>query len=398
MRLAFRTLSLLALASFARGAGLPVAAAACPSPYTVQSGDSLYKIARNCGTTVEALQAANGLTISTLQIGQSLVIPSAAPASLAPSAASTAASAGRAGGEKLILANYFPWYDLDLWGQGVTRDVPTVFYNSDHLSTIQRHISWAQQAGLDGFAVHWFQAGDRTDSNLRQVLAQSPAGFRSTITFLTHILPGANRAMVVDSLKYVGGYGDHPNFLRLNGKPVIFFADMDRLPLEGAVSAVAAWRSIRAEVDPANNAIWIAEGLDPSYLSIFDGLYIYKIDHACCPTAYTRASAWAGWVRSWEKKTRQTKLWVGTIQPGWDDTRSAGRPDLRVPSPAFARDRKDGLYYQNTFNAAMRSKPDLIIVHSFNEWIEGSQIEPGAAYGDLYLNLTAQFAAIFKGQ
>ncbi|MEK6574387.1 MAG: hypothetical protein AABZ58_08760, partial [Chloroflexota bacterium] len=74
------------------------------------------------------------------------------------------------------------------------------------------------------------------------------------------------------------------------------------------------------------------------------------------------------------------------------------RPDLRVPSPAFARDRQGGTYYQNTFNAVIGASPDMIIVHSFNEWIEGSEIEPGTTYGDLYLNLTAQFAQQFKGQ
>lgn len=380
----------------------PAPASTSGGTYIVQRGDTLYKIARKYGTTVDALRAANGLSGNIIHTGQVLVIPGSGggSASAAPTAATASAStASRTGGEKLIIANYFPWYDENFWNQGVTWDAPTVLYNSDHVSTIQRHIGWAQQAGLDGFAVHWYQQGNRTDMNLGSVLANSPGGFRSTVTFLTHILPGANRQMVVDNLRYlINTYGQHSNFLRLNGRPVIFFADMQRVPLEGTSSAVEAWRSIRAEVDPGSGAIWIAEGLDASYLSVFDGLYVYKIDHACCPASYNKAPTWAGWVRSWEKKTGQTKLWVGTLMPGWDDTRSVGRPDLRVPSPAFARDRQGGTYYQNTFNAIIGTTPDMIIVHSFNEWIEGSQIEPGASYGDLYLNLTAQFAKQFKGQ
>ena len=447
--------------------------AACPSPYTVQAGDYLYRIAVNCGTTVSAIQAANGLTGTTIYVGQQLIIPSGtvtsgaasgggaavnpqtvtAPAgtysvqsgdtlygiarkfgisvaalqsanglkgnlirvgqvlkipgggSVAPTtpAAQTVTApqtgSSRTGGEKLLLANYFPWYDEGFWNQGATWDLPTIQYNSDQASAIQRHIGWAQQAGVDGFAVHWFQSGNRTDTNLGQVLANSPSGFRSTVTFLTHILPGASRGLVVENLRYlINTYGQHSAFLRLNGKPVIFFADMDRVPLEGAASKVEAWRSIRAEVDPSNTTIWIAEGLDPAYLSVFDGLYVYKIDHACCPGAYVKAATWAGWVRSWEKKTGQSKLWVGTIMPGWDDSRSVGRPDLRTPSPAFARDRQGGGYYQATFNAVLPTNPDLVIIHSFNEWIEGSEIEPGTTYGDLYLNLTKQFSDKFKGK
>jgi glucose/arabinose dehydrogenase len=43
--------------------------------YTVKSGDSLYKLARQFGTTVAAIQQANGLKTTSLRIGQVLKIP-----------------------------------------------------------------------------------------------------------------------------------------------------------------------------------------------------------------------------------------------------------------------------------------------------------------------------------
>ncbi|NLW46701.1 MAG: LysM peptidoglycan-binding domain-containing protein [Firmicutes bacterium] len=45
--------------------------------YRVQSGDSLYLIARKYGTTVDALKKANGLSGSNLWVGQTLKIPAA---------------------------------------------------------------------------------------------------------------------------------------------------------------------------------------------------------------------------------------------------------------------------------------------------------------------------------
>ena len=43
--------------------------------YTVQSGDSLWKIATNYGVSVNALKQANGLSSDLLSIGQILIIP-----------------------------------------------------------------------------------------------------------------------------------------------------------------------------------------------------------------------------------------------------------------------------------------------------------------------------------
>jgi LysM repeat protein len=54
------------------------AGAPCPNPYTVQSGDWIYKIARNCGAAVSALIAANpGINPNSISPGQQLNMPAA---------------------------------------------------------------------------------------------------------------------------------------------------------------------------------------------------------------------------------------------------------------------------------------------------------------------------------
>lgn len=53
--------------------------------YTVKSGDTLTKIAKAHGTTVKALQSANGLATTKINVGQKLKIPSK-PAAVAPTA------------------------------------------------------------------------------------------------------------------------------------------------------------------------------------------------------------------------------------------------------------------------------------------------------------------------
>jgi len=305
--------------------------------------------------------------------------------------------------EPFVIANYFPWYDMADWSSGCTSDTPLEPYNSDEPKVIARHIAQARSAGPEGFAVHWLGSGDRTDANFGKVLSLSPDGFYSTATFLAHILPGRNQSGVIDALRYImASYTQNLNFLRVRGKPVIMFSDMYRVPDEAGRrptndgEAVAVWSAIRGQVDPDHNAIWMAEGLVPDYMAVFDGLYVYKIDHACWPEDYLKAPRWAGWVRGWEAKTGMVKYWAGTIQPGWNDLHSAKCEDMRVFSQPFARDRGNGKYYQRTVDAVLPTRPDFIVVHSFNEWIEGSMIEPSVTHGDLYLKRTARHVTAFK--
>jgi LCP family protein required for cell wall assembly len=53
----------------------PATRSSQPTTVVVQPGNTLYSLARQFGTTVEALMAANGLTSVDIRIGQTLIIP-----------------------------------------------------------------------------------------------------------------------------------------------------------------------------------------------------------------------------------------------------------------------------------------------------------------------------------
>jgi LysM repeat protein len=58
------------------GTAVPTPAPAAGGEYTVQAGDTLYSIALRYGTTVEAIQSANGIVNAWyIRVGQKLIIP-----------------------------------------------------------------------------------------------------------------------------------------------------------------------------------------------------------------------------------------------------------------------------------------------------------------------------------
>ncbi len=298
---------------------------------------------------------------------------------LAPRQAPPAAAADA----PLALAFYYAWFDESSWAADKVPDAPTPRYASRERATIERHVGQAQAAGLDALVQSWWGPNNPTEDNFKTLLDVAQArGFRAAVDFeLSSPFYGGERAKSVAALRHlIQTHTAHPAYLRWNGKPVIFFWRQQQF-------SAREWATIRAEVDPAHATIWIAEGIDTGYLATFDGHHLYSV--AWDPTPADQLTKWGNLVRGVEG-TWGDKLWVATVMPGYDDTR-LGRPD------GFRRDRANGAYFRETFRGARDSRADWIILTSFNEFPEGTYIEPSDLYGDFYLTLTRELIAAWKG-
>ncbi|HLB49566.1 MAG TPA: hypothetical protein VJL59_21340 [Anaerolineales bacterium] len=301
---------------------------------------------------------------------------------------------------RVVIADYMMWYDPPIFDGTITFDVPSAGpYNSDDPATIQRHLALAQQACLNGLAPHWYGIHDeRTTNNIDQLLAMSAnTNLQHAVLFLGNILPDADEALLIDSINYlIANWANHPNYLHIDGRPVILFVDMNR-PWGNDSEAVRGWERIRAATDPGHTTLWMAEGLFTYYNPLFEGLYVYRLDHRDYPQAWLKQPRWARALRDVEARAGLKLYFADSIAPGFDDTRAANAPiDYRIPAPPFARDRRNGQYYRDTYSVTTDTHGDFMIVKSLNEWIEGTAIEPGLTYGDLYVNLTCELANDYR--
>jgi hypothetical protein len=290
----------------------------------------------------------------------------------------------QARGERLVLAFYYAWYDQKSWKSGQASDVPLNPYASANPEAMARQVQQAQNAGIDALILNWWGKGNPTEKNLKSLLdIATQKGFRVAVDFDLNSPFMAGEASYVDNLRYLHTtHAKHPAYLSYEGRPVIFFYNVARLPL-------ATWRRIRDQVDPGHNALWIAEGTDLKYQSVFDGHHLYSIAWSNgIPPAQT-LSKWGSQVRKYNQQNGTAKLWVATVMPGYNDRKAR-------PKAGFAVSRNGGDYYRQCWQAAIASKPHWIVINSFNEWMEGSQIEPSQSYGGLYLDVTREWSARFK--
>ncbi len=253
--------------------------------------------------------------------------------------------------------------------------VVLAYYYGMQSGDVRQQVQQAQAAGIDGFIVWWDGVGGGRDQQLVQVLqAGRASGFKATIHF---------HAWDANLYEEMRGFYDQrlsdPGLVSFEGRPVLFFWATWQFPN-------SYWSELRNQVDPDRRAIWLADGDQFGTLSsdAWDGISPYAIAWSANPR---------GQLPSWAAKARAVapdKLWVPPVSPGCDDS--------GVRATTCFQNRADGNYYKATWDGALASNPPwAVVVSTWDEWAEQTQIEPGADYRDLYTSLTRVYADTWKG-
>eukprot|EP00760_Papus_ankaliazontas_P000434 PhM_4_TR10071/c0_g1_i3/m.46885/K15538/MANEA; glycoprotein endo-alpha-1,2-mannosidase len=324
-----------------------------------------------------------------------------------------------------IHAFYYPWYGapgtdkkwvhwnhpyLPHWEQSVTNrypkgshqppdDVGASYYpllgpySSRSTDTIRSHMEYFRAAKVGVCVLSWYPPTETDDNGLpsddivRPLLdAAQVQGVK--IAFHSEPYHSRNGDSFVRDMQYIAGkYGSHPALLRVEGKFVVYVYDPYHTPTAEWDGALRQLRG--TDADCFAIALLLKES-DESYIteSEFDGVYTYFAS-----TSFTYGSNPVNWPRLVDLATQHRKAFVPSVGPGYDDTK------VRPWNGENTHYRHHGEYYNTTFRQAIHAGAKVISITSFNEWHEGTQIEPAvpkSGYHDylpndpfFYLKLTA---------
>lgn len=297
-------------------------------------------------------------------------------------------------GNPQVSQNWSHWKNVDVGRKHIDESThyPALGpYDSHDRNVVEKHVRQAKEIGLTGFIVSWWAKGDFHDRGLPLMLDTAQKhGLKITIYYET--VPPRDHPSVsgaVEDLGYiVDTYGKHPAWLKVDGKPVIFVYGraVGQLHLEG-------WREVIAGFNDKHpgGAVFIGDQITPAAAQVFDGIHTYN------PTGLTKGKSieeirnWAATTfPEWVDTAGPNKISCVTIIPGYDDS---VQPSRKPPRPIT--ERYNGETYRVMWQSAIAANPDWVIVTSWNEWHEGSEIEPSSELGNRELNTTKQFARKF---
>jgi glycoprotein endo-alpha-1,2-mannosidase len=266
-------------------------------------------------------------------------------------------------------------------------------YDSHDPAILDRQMALAQAAGITGFVGSWWGQGSFEDQGMPLLLqAAGRHGLAVSVYYERIAREGAasRKVTALADLDYIlTHYGADKAWLRAAGRPVVFVYGRALHQL-----SPAEWREVVVQLrhDNPGGVVLVADSLDSKDLVGFDGASTYNItgqtQHKSPPeirdwahAAYPKMVAAAG----------PGKISSVTVIPGYDD-RAVGRPPPRPVTQRWG-----GETYRALWHEAAAAAPDYVLITSWNEWHEGSEIEPSVEYGSVMLNDTAVFAREFLG-
>ena len=246
-------------------------------------------------------------------------------------------------------------------------------YSSCSPAAVDRHFAELRRAGCGVAVVSWWGPQDGGDLALPLVFAAA-ADHGVAIAFHVEPFVGRGAATTREALvRLLDRWGDHSALYRRDGRPVVYVYDSYLTPPAEWATLLRPGGDLTIRGTPYDVVaigLWVARDDGEALLAGgFDGAYTYF-----ATDGFTFGSTATNWAAMAEFARARGLLFVPCVGPGYADLR------VRPWNTDNQRDREQGAYYDRRWQAALDARPPVVGVTSYNEWHEGTQIEPAAPF------------------
>lgn len=324
---------------------------------------------------------------------------------------------------KEIHAFYYLWYGnpatdgqfrhwnhevLPHWTAAVNRNHPTVGlyfdpsndnlhspyypeigpYSSRDPATIRRHFEDLKRAGIGVLAVSWWGQGHKAESTDNQgvstddtvaLLLKIADESNSGISICFHIepYPGRSAQSTLEDIEYIHQrYGHHKSLARRKGgdnRVIFYIYDSYHVPYADWAEVFSPTGSKSIRDGGANShlnsfviGLWLESHHGHELAEAnFDGFYTYFASDG-----FSYGSSSNNWKKMCSFAKEKGMTCTLSVGPGYQDDK------IRPWNGHNTKPRRDGAYYDHMWRKAIEAGAEIVSITSFNEWGEGTQIEP----------------------
>eukprot|EP00051_Salpingoeca_urceolata_P012667 m.156622 g.156622 ORF g.156622 m.156622 type:complete len:483 (+) comp17565_c0_seq4:167-1615(+) len=244
-------------------------------------------------------------------------------------------------------------------------------YSSADTETIRTHMAFLKRAGVGVLAVSWYPPGmadENGEPNEELIFRLFDEAAAAHLFVCLHIEPyeGRSAQTVLRDLQYLHDtFGGHAAMYRHKGKALVYVYDSYQIDAKQWAAALCNNPS------PHRAQTWVigllveAKHRKHVVSSCFDGFYTYF-----AADRFVFGSTWKQWPNLASFARQNHMIFIPSVGPGYIDV------SVRPWNAQTTRQRTGTEYYDKAFTAALAVNPELVSITSFNEWHEGTQIEP----------------------
>lgn len=247
---------------------------------------------------------------------------------------------------------------------------------------VSEHFKQINKTGIGVILYSWTEA-TRDSSDTMEMIFNEAKKFQLKITFVLEHFQGRTVDRIRDQIEFVFDKFAHlESFNRIYDKerkqhyPVFYIKDTHQSGI-----TEANWRELfgkqsaslrKTQYDGVYlNHITTKDSLASTKRSGFDGFFGYSASNG-----QTYASSWKNWNQISNFADQYKMLFIPTLGPGYAEKVHKSQKNHKDKHHAI-RHRTNGNYYGVAWRTAIQLQNDpFISISSFNNWKEGTQIEP----------------------